>query len=156
MSRERIVWAVALLLVAGLGFYSGQTVGVRAGEQNRAQAMQEFFGQRGGGQAGQGGGQASGQAGGGFRGQGGGLAGTVRAVEGNTITIATRTGQTVKAQLAADGTVRKQVEAQLSDLTVGEQVVAIGTQSGDTFQATSIQIGGFGGQGSGQSGERTP
>jgi hypothetical protein len=76
MLRERIVWIVALLLIAGLGFYSGQTVGVRAGEQNRAQATQGFFSQRGGGS--QGGGQAGGQGGGqagGLRGQGGGFGG---------------------------------------------------------------------------------
>ena len=153
MLRERIIWIAALLLIAGLGFYSGQTVGVRAGEQNRAQATQGFFSQRGGGQAGgQGGGQGGGQAGG-LRGQGGGVNGTVSAVSGNTITITTRNGQTTTVQLAADGKVRKQVDGQLSDVTVGAQVVAIGTQSGDTFQATSLQIGGFGG---GRNAQPTP
>jgi hypothetical protein len=154
MLRERIVWIVALLIIAGLGFYSGQTVGVRAGEQNRAQATQGFFSQRGGG--GQAGGQGGGQAGG-ARGQGGGVAGTVSAVSGNTITITTRNGQTTNVQLAADGKVRKQVDGQLSDITVGAQVVAIGTQSGDTFQATSIQLGGFGGGfGGGRNPQATP
>jgi hypothetical protein len=150
MLRERIIWIVALLVIAGLGFYSGQTVGVRAGEQNRAQAAQGFFSQRGGG--GQGGGQA-----GGLRGQGGGVNGTVSAVSGNTITITNRNGQTTTVQLAADGKVRKQVDGLLSDVTVGAQVVAIGTQSGDTFQATCIQIGGFGGgQGGGRNAQPTP
>src|SRR5262245_56663522 len=111
MLRDRIVWVVALLVVAGLGFYSGQTIGVRAGEQNRAQADQQFFGQRGGGQGGQGG-QGGGQ--GGFRG-GGGMAGTVSNISGITITITTRDGQTATVQLAANGTVRKQVDGQLSD-----------------------------------------
>src|SRR5215216_6592330 len=119
MLRERIVWIVALLIVAGLGFYSGQTVGVRAGEQNRAQATQGFFSQRGGG--GQAGGQASAA-----RCQGG-VTGTVSAVSGNNITITTRNGQTTNVQLAADGKVRKQVDGQLSDITVGAQVVALGT-----------------------------
>jgi hypothetical protein len=154
MLRERIVWLVALLVVAGAGFYSGQTIGVRTGERNRAQAAQQFFGQRGGqeggqaggqfggGQAGQAGGQAG--AGGGFaRGNGGGVAGTVSAISGNTITINTRNGETAKIQLAADGTIRKQVDGQLSDITTGEQIVAFGAQSGDTFQATSIQVGGL-------------
>jgi hypothetical protein len=144
MLRERIVWIVALLLVAGIAFYGGQAMGVRAGEQNRAQAAQQFFGQRGGGQGGQSGGQ-----GGGFRGNGGGAAGMVSDVSGNTITITTRNGQTVKVQLAADGTVRKQVDGQLSDIKQGDQIVAFGTQSGDTFQATSIQIGQFGSQNGG-------
>src|SRR5690242_18181338 len=149
MLRERIVWIVALLVVAGAGFYSGQIIGGRASAQNRAQAAQQFFNQRGGGQGGQGAGQGAG----GFR--GGGMAGTVNDVSGNTITITTRNGQTMKIQLASDGTVRKQVDGQLSDITKGQQIIAIGTQNGDTFQATSIQIGGQGGgfggrQGGGQ------
>jgi hypothetical protein len=144
MLRERIIWVVALLLVAGAGFYSGQTIGVQAGERNRAQAAQQFFGQRGGGQAGGQGGQG-GQGGGFGRGNGGGVAGTVSAVSGNTITITTRNGQTTKIQLAADGTVRKQVDGQLSDIASGEQIVAFGAMNGDTFQASSIQIGGQGG-----------
>jgi hypothetical protein len=131
MRWERIIWIVALLLVAGLGFYSGQAIGVRAGEQQRAQAAQQFFGQRGGGQGT-----------GGFRGgAGGGLAGTVSNVSGSTITIATRNGQTATIQLAAGGTVYKQVDGQLSDIKPDEQIVAFGTQNGDTFQASSIQIG---------------
>jgi hypothetical protein len=154
MLRERIVWIVALLLIAGLGFYSGQTIGVRAGEQNRAQAAQGFFSQRGGQAGGFGGGQAG-------AGRGQGVSGTVSAVSGNTITITTRNGQTTNVQLAADGKVRKQVDGQLSDVTVGAQVVALGTQSGDTFQATSIQLGGFGGgfggaQGGGRTQQATP
>ena len=140
MLRERIVWIVALIVVAGVGFFSGQTIGVRAGAQNRAQAAQQFFDQRGGQ-----GGQNNGQGGGGFR--NGGVAGTVSAVSGDTITVTTRNNQTMKVQLAPNGTVRKQVDGQLSDITAGQQIVAIGSQNGDTFQATNIQIGGqFGGQ----------
>jgi multidrug efflux pump subunit AcrA (membrane-fusion protein) len=51
-------------------------------------------------------------------------------------------GQTTLVQLAADGTVRKQVDGQLIDIKPGEQIVALGTQNGNTFQASSIQIGG--------------
>jgi len=54
-------------------------------------------------------------------------------VSGNTITITTRNGQTMKVQLAADGTVRKQVAGQLSDIKQGDQILATGTQNGDTF-----------------------
>ena len=152
MLRERIVWIVALLVVAGAGFYSGQIIGGREATASRAQAAQGFFSQRGGGQTGQGNGQGGTQGAGGFR--GGGAVGTVSEVSGNTITITTRNGQAMKIELAANGTVRKQVDGQLSDITTGEQIVAMGTQNGDTFQATSIQIGGFGGggQGGGQGG----
>ena len=143
MRWERIIWVVALVLVAGAGFYSGQIVGKRAGEQNREQAAQQFFSQRGAQ-----GGQAAGQ--GGFN--RGGVAGTVSSVSGNTITITTRSGQTQKIELAADGKVRKQVDGQLSDITAGEQIVATGAQNGDAFQATSIQIGNSSGFGGGRNG----
>src|SRR5258706_6737883 len=113
MLRERIVWIVALVVVAGAGFYSGQSIGGRAAAADRAQAAQGFFSQRGGGQgAGQAGGQGGGQAGGGFR--GGGAAGMVGEVLGNTITNTTCKGQTMKVQLAADGTLGKQVARHLS------------------------------------------
>jgi len=143
MRLERIIWIVALLVVGGAGFYSGQIIGGRQAAQNRALAAQQFFNQRGGtGQGGQGG--QNGQ-GGAFRGNGGGAAGTVSDISGNTITIMSRNGQTVKVQLAANGSVRKQVDGQLSDIKQGDQIVAIGAQNGDTFEANSIQIGGFGG-----------
>jgi hypothetical protein len=148
MRWERIIWVVALVLVAGAGFYSGNIVGTRAGEQNRAQAAQQFFGQRGGGQGGQGGF--------GRGGQGGGVAGTVVGVSGNTITITTRNGQTAKVELAANGAVRKQVDGQVSDIKQGDQIVAFGSQNGDTLQATNIQIGGQFGGGGGRNATQAP
>jgi hypothetical protein len=140
---ERIIWIVALLVVGGVGFYSGQLIGGRLAAQNRAQAAQQFFSQRGG--TGQGGQSGQGGQGGAFRGNSGGAAGTVSDVSGDTITITTRNGQTMKVQLAANGTIRKQVDGQVSDIKQGDQIIATGTQNGDTFEANSIQIGGFGG-----------
>ena len=144
MLRERIIWIVALLVVGGLAFYGGRTLGIQAGQQSRAQAAQQFFGQRGGGQ-------------GGFRGGNGaggmsGMAGTVTNVSGNTITLTTRDGQTATVQLAPNATIRKQVDGQTSDIQNGQQIVAFGTQNGDSFQAMTVQIGGqfgFGGQNGG-------
>jgi hypothetical protein len=140
MLRERIVWLVALIAVGAIAFFGGQLLGVRAGEQNRAVAAQQFFSQRGG--------QGAGPGTGGFAGRGGaggGVAGTVSAVSGNTVTVTTRNGQTTEVELAANGTVRKQVDGQVADITAGEQITAFGTQSGDTFEASSILIGGQGG-----------
>lgn len=147
MLRERIVWIVALIVVAAAGFYSGQYIGVRNGQATVAQASQQFASQRGGGTGGGGfgGGQGQGQ-GGGFAGRG--VSGTVASVDGNTITVTTRNGQTETVQLASNGTVTKQATGQVSDITKGAQIVAIGQANGNTFQATSIQIGGgFGGAG---------
>src|SRR5690348_10290358 len=124
MRIERIIWIVALLVVGGVGFYSGQIIGGRQAAQNRALAAQQFFSQRGGtGQAGQNG---QGGQGGAFRGNGGGAAGMVSEVSGNTLTITTRNGQTMKVQLSANGTVRKQVDGQLSDIKQGDQIIATG------------------------------
>ena len=141
MGRERIIWIVALIVVAAAGFYTGNFIGTRNGEQSAAQASQQFYSQRGGGngQTGNGNGQ-----GGGFAGRG--VSGTVASIDGNTLMITTRAGQTQKVQLASGATVGKQVSGQLSDISTGEQITAIGQANGDTFQATSIQIGGgFGG-----------
>jgi preprotein translocase subunit YajC len=144
MRLERMIWIVALVAVGAIGFFSGQIVGVRAGEQERQLAVQQFLGQRGGGP----GAGGSGQNGSLGRGQntfaGGGIAGTVASISGNTLTITTRNGQTARVELAPNGTVRKQVDGQLSDIKPGDQVVAIGTQNGDTFSARSIQLGGLG------------
>ncbi|NTV64089.1 MAG: hypothetical protein HGA65_11215, partial [Oscillochloris sp.] len=42
--------------------------------------------------------------------------------------------------------VRQQIDSSLADIKVGERVIATGTQSGDTFTASSIQAGvSFGG-----------
>ncbi len=118
MSRERIMWIVVVLVVAGIGFYGGQT-----------------FGRRGGGFGG-----AAGRNGGGST-----TVGTVSAVAGNIVTITTRTGQTMQVQLDANSALHKQSDAQISDITNGEQIVVTGTTSGSTIQATNVQIGGAGG-----------
>ncbi len=119
MSRERIMWIVVVLVVAGIGFYGGQT-----------------FGRRGGGFGG-----AAGRNGGGST-----TVGTVSAVAGNIVTITTRTGQTMQVQLDANSALHKQSDAQISDITNGEQIVVTGTVSGTTIQATNVQIGGAGGR----------
>lgn len=145
MFKERMVWIVALLLVAGAGFWGGQQLGVAQGLQERQQAMQQFYGNRSGGQNGQGQTQAAGQ-----NGQGGvagrGLFGTVSAINGNDITLSARDGTATTVELSADGKVRKQVDGAFSDIHTGDRVTVMGTQNGNVFQATAIQIGGSGRQ----------
>jgi putative ABC transport system permease protein len=58
--------------------------------------------------------------------------------------LATAT-QTTQVQLDANSALRKQSNAQISDITNGEQIVVTGTVSGTTIQATNVQIGGAGG-----------
>ena len=141
MGKERIVWIVALLVVAGAAFYGGQQFGVMRGRQERAEAASTFFGGRGG------------QGPGGFAGRG--VNGTVSAISGNTITLTARDGSTVQVQLAQGGVVRKQTEGQLSDIKAGDQITAIGTRDGDTVTASAIQLGGGFGGAPGQGGPGT-
>jgi hypothetical protein len=62
------------------------------------------------------------------------------------VSLTLNDGSTMKVSLAANGVVRHQVEGTLADVKVGERVVAIGSQSGDTFTASALQVGGgFGG-----------
>jgi hypothetical protein len=125
MLRERIIWLVAVFAIGGAAFYGGTVFGQQQGAQRRTQAAQQFFSQRGG---------TSGMM----------LAGTVSAVTDTSVTVKTRDGQTQTLELAAGGTVRKQADGALSDIKAGDTVVAQGTQSGTTFQATTIQIGQIG------------
>lgn len=134
MSRERMIWAAALVLVGVAAFLGGQQLGIDQGIQRRAQATQEFFAQRGGGP-------------GGAPGQGGNrnlarVSGVVEQNDGKSLIISLTDGTKVTVALAADGVVRRQVDGQLSDLKVGETVLALGARTGDTLQATMVQIGG--------------
>jgi hypothetical protein len=149
MNQERIMWVVAVLLVGAAAFFGGRQLGVVAGQESRSAAAAGFFAQRGG-QGGQGG-----QGFGGGRGQG--VSGMVASVDGTTVSLTLNDGSTVKVSLAADGVVRHQVEGTIADVKVGERVVAIGTQSGDTFAATALQVGGGpGGPGGPGAAPRTP
>ncbi|NTU81138.1 MAG: hypothetical protein HGA45_17440 [Chloroflexales bacterium] len=147
---ERIVWVVAVVLVGAAAFFVGQQMGVQSGMQRRAQATQQFFAERGGQGAGaaQSGGPGAGALQGtpGIPGRGQGVMGTVERVEGDQIIITTFDGTSVTVRLAKGGSVRKQVDGQLSDVQPGERVVVIGARDGDTVEATSVQVGGgFGG-----------
>lgn len=142
MNKERIVWIVALFIAAGIAFFGGQQLGVGQGRQERAQAAQAFFANRGNGS--------------GAPNAGRGVTGTVSAINGTTITLSERNGTTASVELAAGGVVRKQVDGQLSDIKVGDRIVAIGQQSGNVIQAQTIQVGGFGGPTAAGTGQTQP
>ncbi len=127
------MWVVAVLLVGAAAFFGGRQMGVTAGQESRSAAAAGFFAQRGGG---------GGQGGQGGQGGGRGLSGTIASVDGSSVSLTLNDGSTAKVSLAADGVVRHQVNGTLADLKVGDRVVAIGTQNGDTFAATALQIGG--------------
>jgi hypothetical protein len=143
---ERIAWIIAVVLVSGAAFYAGQQIGFKDGQQSRMQAAQQFFAQRGGGQANanQSGGQSGEQPGdqptGGFAGQEV-ARGQVESVDGTTIMLSTPDGARQTLEVTDNVMVRRQVEGSISDIKPGEQITAFGTRDGETFQATTVQIG---------------
>lgn len=147
MTLERIVWSLAMVAVAAAAFFGGQQIGFTNGQQSRAAAMADFFARRGqnGGPPGTAAqpGAANGQqpgAPGGFAGQG--VAGVVESINGNRLVVTGQDGANVTIELASDVVIRRQVDAQASDIKPGERINAFGEQNGDVFQARSVQIGG--------------
>jgi hypothetical protein len=105
---------------------------------------------------------------GGFGGNigGGGFApvtGTVTAVDGSTVTLATSSGTTVTVTASSTTAVEIDKTITVSQLKTGEQVVVSGTTSGSTVTATRIREGaegignpGFRGRGSASDGSANP
>jgi hypothetical protein len=70
------------------------------------------------------------------------VAGVVDSVSGSGVVIKTQDGSTITIALAEGGTVRKQVDGTLAEITPGERIIALGQRNGETFQANVIQVGG--------------
>jgi hypothetical protein len=76
--------------------------------------------------------------------------GTVAKVDGNTVTLNMANGSTGTFTISSTTRFQKNVTIQLTDLQVGNNIVATGQQNGSVFEATSIQVvTGFGGGGGG-------
>ncbi|HET9496670.1 MAG TPA: DUF5666 domain-containing protein [Chloroflexia bacterium] len=75
-----------------------------------------------------------------------GTFGEVEKVEGSELTIKNpATGETTVVRLAEGGVVHKQASATLSDVKVGDKVMAAGKKDGDTLTADVVNVGGEGG-----------
>jgi hypothetical protein len=66
--------------------------------------------------------------------------GIVEKVDGKQITLKTREGDTLTVQLSDDTRLQKQAEIKASDIKAGDTLTATGTQNGDIFEATTVQI----------------
>ncbi len=148
--RISLVALLVIVLVAaaaGGGFYFGTNYGVAQAQSVR----NEFFQNRSGGQGGQGGagnfanggqrgtgqGQNPGDAqGAGFR----GANGVVKSVQGNTITLTERNGNTVTVTLDSKTVVDKTVQGTSSDIQPGETITVLSNQTGNNITAQTIQI----------------
>lgn len=69
--------------------------------------------------------------------RGGGVMGEVTAVNGTTLTVKTKSGDTVTVD-TSDAIVQRVVDASREDLKVGDQIGVHGTRSGDTVTAEHI------------------
>jgi hypothetical protein len=143
------VWLpIALAVIAVVAL-----VGIWGGAQlksNKASASPTATGA-----AGQGGGRQFGRGyggpGAGFGGGGNGnvSAGTVQSVNGNTVTLSGRNGQTSTVTIDPNATITKSATGSMSDITAGQNIVVrqVPNSNGASTQDVIIGNGGFGGGG---------
>jgi len=120
--------ALAGAVLLGGGFLGGYLVGGRGGD--------ELSGPAGFSQA------VDGPGGG----PGGGMPanltiGTIESIDGDTFTVKTESGDTVKVQVVDDTTIRINKEGSVKDLTKGDNVVVNGQRDGDTIEAENVGTG---------------
>ena len=125
-TRAWIAGGVAAAVLAAGGFF-----GVDAIASHTKSVASAAASGGPGGQGGFGGGQ-----GGGPRG-GGGVFGTIKAIDGPSLTVTTNDGSTETVTTTRATTTTRAVAAALSDVKIGDQVVVMGTGT-TTIAATSI------------------
>jgi hypothetical protein len=139
-SAARFVTPILVIVAAlGIGIFGGVLIGqnTAAGSQS-ASGMTRPDGATGGAPSG----DLAGGAGGDF------TAGTVTAVDGDTVTIETTDGSTVTVTTTDDTTVTTTEDSSVSALTEGDSLTVVGEADDDgNVAATSISEGatGFGG-----------
>ncbi|HEU5099638.1 MAG TPA: DUF5666 domain-containing protein [Roseiflexaceae bacterium] len=70
------------------------------------------------------------------------VVGAIEAIDGRTLTVKRpMDGSTATIQLAEGATIRKDIEAQLSEITAGDRVTAFGSRQNEVFQAELLQLG---------------
>ena len=67
--------------------------------------------------------------------------GTIESISGNTFTVKTQSGDTVKVQVVDDTIIRINKEGSITDLTKGDDVVVNGQRDGDTIEAENVGSG---------------
>lgn len=67
--------------------------------------------------------------------------GTIQSITGNTFTVKTDAGDTVKVEIVDDTTIRINEEGSIKDLAKGDNVVVNGQRDGDTIEAENVGTG---------------
>ncbi len=134
-----IIGALVLIIVAGTGgFFAGNSYGQAQAQNIRSTFLRQRFGDQGNGnEQGLSGGQAF---------QGGqfgrpAASGTLKSVNGNTLTISENNGSTVTVTVNAQTVIEKTVTGTPTDLQSGERITVLSDQTGGSnLVARSIQI----------------
>lgn len=140
MKKGLIVLLAVVLLaaVAGGAFYAGMQVGKNQAQQQMAQFARQRFAAMQQGRQLPGATPGAAQGARAF-GAEGGLAGTVKALQGDFLVLATDQGD-VQVRVTESTLIRKTMNVTLQDLEEGERVVVSGTRAQDgTVTARAIQ-----------------
>ena len=140
-----IIGVVVVVIIAAGSFYGGMVYGKNQASASRTITLpngqtRTFNGPPGtaGGFPGQG--QRDGTAGG-FGQQAGMTFGTVEGIEGNTLTITTQAGGTIKVQVTDTTLIEKNASVSVSDLATGDTVIVSGSDNTDgSITARSVQV----------------
>jgi hypothetical protein len=130
-ARSKGTMILAAIALIALGFIGGLFVGKSMGNDSTQVA---FPG------AGQNGPTFTNGGNGAFPG-GGATFGTIKSIDGNTITLETANGDTVTVHVGSDTAIQVTKNGSLSDLETGDSVVVAGAQNDGSIDANSITEG---------------
>jgi hypothetical protein len=149
--RSKSTMLLAAIVLVAVGFIGGLFVGKSMGNDSQQAAFPGGLGQNGPGFA-----TGANGNGGGLPGGGNVTIGTIKSIDGDTITLQTVNGDTVTVNIGSDTTIQVTKDGSVGDLGTGDTLVVAGTQKSGSIDANSITEGGLGipvgvGQGGGSS-----
>jgi hypothetical protein len=132
--RSKSTMVLAAIALVALGFIGGLFVGKNMASDSPQLAFPGGVGQNG---------PTFDNGGGTFPG-GGATVGTIKRIDGDTITIETPNGDTVMVNVGSNTSIQVTEDGSLNDLGTGDTVVVAGTQNDGSIDANSITEGGAG------------
>ena len=128
---------LAAITLVAVGFIGGLFVGKNMGDNSPQATFPGGVGQNGPGFT-----NGNGNAGG--LPDGGVTVGTIKSIDGDTITLEMPNGDTIAVNVDSDTTIQVTEDGSLSDLGTGDTVVVAGSQDDGSIDASSISEGGAG------------
>lgn len=139
MKKNNVIVVILLgIIISGSAFYGG----MQYGKAKSASTIQTRFSGMNGSQGGQFGQGGTGTRGSGARvGGGGATSGSILSMDDKSITIKLRDGGSKIVFFSTTTQIQKSTEGSISDLSIGAEVVALGSGNSDgSVTAQSIQI----------------